>query len=528
MVEFALVLPVFFLLVFGFLDVARYWQAKTALQQAAWEGMNELAVNRDIKKLGSTNPDDVTEYQAAYDAIRARIRSRAALLALTAGGNADNIDEVFPSMPPSADELHKVPVEITVAADFHGTFLPFHFKMSSQTSGYIETFRMTSQPLITDCHGNPFDSTDPPGDPEEYNTWCPCNGGFTTEDDEGCLCSSEYSMGAVGTVMMTDDSGNPFCGCPTGTERRETVNPDASNNDEENQAYLNSGAICCPPDSPVTCPGGTKRQYFVDYVVATACSCGCGSGASDDGSGNCVCSNPNMEYRYPGTNYAFCGCRTDLPACAGNTIIGYRDPTTCNCVCNHSNQVHPDTGLCYCAKTQQGCIDANPNSRLNYNQCKCYSCAAGQAFGANGAGSNTCNCTSTAASAGCRSDQVLNTSTSCNCACPTGTAESSGKCCPTSTTNMGGICCPSGATNNGGVCDCGPGRQVSADGKKCECTLTCSNGYTLSDNGSTCSCICGANRTEVQGTSYCSPIVLDCKASCTFSPDGSCSNCPPG
>ena len=58
-IEFALVLPVFFLIIFGFFDVARYWQAKAALQKAGSEGVNMFAMNRDIKLKDNTATPDI-------------------------------------------------------------------------------------------------------------------------------------------------------------------------------------------------------------------------------------------------------------------------------------------------------------------------------------------------------------------------------------------------------------------------------------------------------------------------------------
>jgi len=528
MIEFALALPIFFLIVFGFFDVARYWQAKAALQQAAWEGVNEFAINRDIKKLGSTDPDDTEKYQAAYDSIRTQIRARAAQLALSAGGNIEKIDEVIPSMPPSSAELYKVPVEITILADFHGTFLPISMKVRSKTSGYIETFRTTSQPLITDCWGHPFDETDPPGS-EDYGEGCPCNNGgsiYTDYDSDGqeikkCACSSEnYTQ--YGTVPQTGPDGSVSCGCPDGKVRVETFTDVPQFSSEQNQGMKNERAICCPPGSPASCPAGQLRQMYVtnDPNSPTACACACAAGATADGNGTCQCDNPLKKY-YGSDTYGVCYCKPDLPSCGH----GHRDPTTCECICDYQF-VKDANGLCYCDKSPAYCRAIDPNLAYGGGQCRCFYCDAGKTAQPD---NNGCHCLNQADP--CPDPNMSRNGNDCNCYCNSPLWNSNGKCCPQYTTNMSGICCPNEATNSGGVCVCPTGKHLSADGTKCECDLTCTNGFTISNpSGGSCSCVCSGSRETVSsgGTNYCSPQTQDCKATCTFTADGSCSNCPPG
>ena len=528
MIEFALALPIFFLIVFGFFDVARYWQAKAALQQAAWEGVNEFAINRDIKKLGSTNPDDTAKYQAAYDSIRTQIRARAAQLALSAGGNIEKIDEVIPSMPPSSTELYKVPVEIAILAEFRGTFLPITMKIRSKTSGYVETFRTTSQPLITDCNGQAFDGSVPPGG-EDYGEGCPCNNGGvigTVFSDEGedvkeCLCSGEWYGSGFGTEEQTAADGSKSCGCPNGKVRMENYTDYPTLSADQNQGHRNERALCCPPGSPTSCPPGQVRQMFSDNNPdsPTACACTCAAGATPDGTGTCKCDNPLKQY-YGSDTYGQCYCRTDLPSCGQ----GYRDPTTCECICNYQF-VKNEAGTCYCNKNPAYCKAIDPNLAYGGGQCRCFYCDASKTTQPD---NNGCHCLNAADP--CPDPNMTRNGNTCNCACPWNLPISNGKCCPFNTTNVSGVCCPNEAVGNGGTtCACPSGKHLSDDGTKCECDLTCSNGYSVQNPpNAPCSCQCAAGREEIAGTSYCSPTGSDCKATCTFTPDGSCSNCPPG
>lgn len=546
-VEFAVVLPVFFLLIFGFFDIARYWQTKAALQKAGSDGVSAFAVNRDIKKKGSTASADITAYNNAYNQIVQGITTRARMLAVGAGGNANAIQVTTPSFP---NDFRKEPIQVQLSAQFRGTFLPINVNVKTTVSGYAETFRTSAQPLVTDCSGRLYDATDPPGT-GGYGMMCPCSKGqYSVQDWTGqCVCSSSMYTGSAGLTMQNTANGQQ-CGCPSGQIPVMTYDfaqwYSGWMTPEQIQAYNNAFMICCPAGTEYKCQGSQVRNGY-------QCNCVCGDASTVAGpNGSCSCSDGNKEYN---PNTRSCGCKTSLAACPSGS---YRDPTTCECKCygdgvmingqcgcSNPNQIYNGWG-CYCPSSGVSC--APPMTFNNASWICACTCPSGTTQDQNG----NCTCDSTTSggtrhmdaggqcvcdltSSDCPSPMTLDTNScicacppssyswngscicsnpnmtvqggscacdpgitcpdpmmtkdaNCNCSvCPSGYSASGSRCCPTGTVDQGEICCPPNATNQGGSCVCSSSNMVIS-GNQCICnsSVTCPDPMMTKDANCDC------------------------------------------
>ncbi|MFN8391967.1 MAG: TadE/TadG family type IV pilus assembly protein [Bdellovibrionota bacterium] len=481
MMEVALVIPILFVLIFGFIDIARYWQAKAAVSQAAAEGANKLVVDPNLKKKGSSVPADQQQYDQTLATTKSYVENRAKNLMLQ-GNVAVNADI---SIPSTVDEFKRVPVEVTTSATFN-PILPIIWhdaiQISTKVSAYVEPLKTSAEPIPTDCYGRLFDSTTPPGAPP-YNQGCPCEKGALSYSNSAgqCVCSGATTQN--GTSEQPDKS----CGCPDGTiailayDWSFMAGPWTP---EAIQAANAASTICCPPDTPKSCPGNQVRPSNPG-AGQYSCQCSCGTGATAGSDGNCVCTNPNTQYT-PNVQVgsASCVCQLKASDCPSPSTL---NSTMCQCTCAAPKVYDVATKTCVCDSAAAATCTSSGGT-VNSSTCACGCPANKQLSG------SSCVCKSADVSA-CQASGGSMDPTTCQCG-GCGQGVSQGTTCA----------CPNGGTLVNGNCNCGSSKDWNVGQGMCACKADITNdcqaaGGTI--NATNCSCSCPGNRVWNASTKTC-------------------------
>jgi hypothetical protein len=520
MMEVAIVIPFLFILIFGFIDIARYWQTKAAVSQAAAEGADRLVIDPNLKKQGSADATEAAQYTEAVAGTKHFVETRGSELIIQRSTpvHADI------TIPPTVDDYKKSPVEVTATATFN-PILPIIWhdaiQVSTKVSAYVEPLKTTAEPIPTDCYGRLYDAFDPPGSPP-YNTGCPCEKGKLSYTNAAgqCMCSGEGNPAvANGTTTRTDNS----CGCADG--QTPIVGYDWSymaNGGWTPEAVAAANAastICCPAGTQQKCPGNQVRPGNVG-TGQYACDCSCGSGASAGADGNCACDNPHEQYEAdPEQGTSSCVCTLKSSDCSSPSTL---DSNTCGCVCPSSNQQYDEASAsCSCKPGIQASCEQSGGT-LNTSTC---ACQCPSSMDSNG---TSCQCKAALITKCQQSGGTIDSKT---CAC--------GGC--GQGLSLDGACsCPNGGTLENGECNCGEDKTWDPQSGSCTCDAKIADGCTGAGgtlNASSCGCNCPSakqNFDPKENACTCNPIYKSaCEGSTTGTPAGTfnpetcaCESCP--
>ncbi len=127
MVELALLLPLFLVVILGIIEVGRLWWTQQALTNAAREGARYAT-----QTLRTCPPDRIHGAQETFNA-QTEVRKHLSAMGLSTEGNIALID-ILPE-PLEADHPTKVKVKITYYFDSMLPFLPSLISGSSTSDG---------------------------------------------------------------------------------------------------------------------------------------------------------------------------------------------------------------------------------------------------------------------------------------------------------------------------------------------------------------------------------------------------------
>ena len=368
-IEFAIIFPIFFLIVISFIEFSRYTSAKGVAETAAQRSLSLATVINGLDADDQTVASFVDAKEAVLEVARGLPRSTifgseqdGSSLYFTSG--EDNPRLILPTPRPGetvAEAMRREPIEVEIDAQM-APFLPFFpsFSVRGRASGYREPYTNVSMPLPVDCVGNPKGSSD-------YYADCPCDGvgRVWNADQRECVCGEDFLTNEDETCRcrhsaeLVDENGECYC-------------PRTSDDDCPNNLVLEAERCYC------MCPLGSLRRW-------------------DSETDYCYC---DAERNLVDIGETRCGCIEDLD-CGPNRTYS---PTSCECFCNISR-----------SQCEGG--------EYNYNACTC-TCPEGMIHDA-GAGRCVCD---PATSPVCTAPEVLGAD--CSCGCPEGTIVFGDECRP--------------------------------------------------------------------------------------------------
>lgn len=448
MIEFAIVIPLFLLVVMASIEFARFRLAKGVVDAGAQRAVD---VASTIAGLNSED-DSAPGYQDAL----ARIEGAANKISRSVLSNGESESTFKVTGNPivtipeprfgekRTDAMQRAPIVVEIPATYTPFFLPSvlpSIPFTGKAAGFREPIQRTSMPVPIDCRGLGLGS-------DGFWQDCPCSDSATVWDpsSRSCVCGDDFSnAGEGGVECLCSGSGS----------------------------LNSSGDGCSCPD--LDCPPGQTLD-------TDACECSCPPGSSYDGR-SCVCDDPDKELIFSKfSSTGECGCRDSLKCINTGLVL---DPDTCECVCSPTEEqaceasggslasdcscscpapqmVPSSSSLCECAPgydesqcggltefNQETCLcecsqDAEDDCEdsggsFNHSDCACHSCPSNKVIGSDG----TCVCPRQSICHG-----VLVPDGNCGCSCPVnfelapnGSCVQAGCLRPACTLNKDGVTC---------------------------------------------------------------------------------------
>lgn len=383
--ENALVIPLFFMLMLVFVDFSRYLFAKNIMDAAAQEALSIAVATVDIE-------GNDADFDAAVARIEAKAKSIISASFITIGDNTslaylkDGAAGFTPMIerpgPQQREKLATDPIEIALAGEFIPIFRFFPtLELKGYAAGYREPRSEISLATPVDCNLRAITDAD-------YNKGCPCLGPGGTKDNPNstafrnantreCTCPFNKLLNPDGT-----------CGCNFANAGAEVVEDPTGCRCAEHWRYVFEDGKC-------KCGNG-----HVENEDGSCGPCGAGLFSNDDpsdsymdyganGDGYCVkCENWEEMYRIckalnpprgvltPQDSGGECSCNmnycdrktfngTAVHPCPGETVLS---TDTCECVLNCISPFVEDSSgtICTCSLTE--CADGE---MIDQKLCQC-------------------------------------------------------------------------------------------------------------------------------------------------------------
>jgi len=456
LVEFAIVVPLLLLVLFGIISIAMVYQAKSALEKGAEQGLAVASVIPDLEDTEAPS----------FNTITTQVREEALAHPLSVffengvddlGGSATpgtsriveaNLD-LFPDpeLPPDlTDHFSDNPISMELVAEVDTLFwfLP-SITLRALAVGYREPRFLSSLPRPFVC-----DPDGPPGAIKEID--------FNSEIPEQCPCPDTSDP----RVIFNADSGTCLCASPLvdiGTpEGPLHENPERCIcSDADREISYDPVACVCRSCEDL---GWVGADGPVDTGDDCVCSCPepFQGEVQSDGTTHCIC--PEVAFETCPSQYIVegeqCVCNSDCVAAACEAM---EPPKVLNSSCGCSNclsalscDAEPSINKCQIIEGSQGHGQCRCNSSLVRSCCHAKNAPYKGATDSQGCGHGNCGCGPT-----CPGNQVINPSTE-ECECPPGSPSEA-------------ECNSQGQPYNPELCECDPActdGQVLIEGS-CQC-----------------------------------------------------------
>lgn len=311
MLEFAIVLPVFLILIFACIDFARYSAAKSVLTTGAHRAVSLATVvpdlDLDIKDLpiGSTRIDDAKDkvIVAAKKIPEATLFSFGRYTGQITLNAVPKLDlPIRKNNESMISAMQRDPIRVSMEGSYD-PFLPLLpiLDIKSEASGFREPRTITSMPIPIDCFGNRLGS-------KFFKSTCDCYDPYSLNPTSGvceCIVDDDYCPGDQ--IALTN--GQCGCSCPgnliidgagcgcTGDNMNPTpIGPSKSKCEcvagfSCTAPKLKDELSCecrCPVSSPDLCKG-SGGSYDSDECKCSLCPAG---KSLDTNQPKCVCKAP--------------------------------------------------------------------------------------------------------------------------------------------------------------------------------------------------------------------------------------------
>jgi Flp pilus assembly protein TadG len=400
-VEFVIVLPVFLMILFAFVDLSRYLMT---------ESMLETAANRAIV-LASTIPgldDDPGTPDSRKDQAVSDVEAFAERLA-TSGfiSGVDSPSMAYLTSAPKLElpvvlpgksmreALETTPMKVTLGAKLLPIFplIPL-IDLKAEAYGFRETRSGVALPIPVDCQGNPI------GDSNYYSFCDECNWpenyllGNVYWDQQSRSCKQCSTSRYEARFTNWSKTG---CRCPGWSDCTRELGP----NGVLFVPVTTNGCVWCNcygefgfqfgADGKCECrwPQAVVRPLrhtgFASWGTLTGCYC---EGADQITDQNCADRFPGLSVYADGTN---CYCRCSMANCPN----GYSVTTPeagCSCTCPSGKVYDRSVPGCVCTNLNVPC--SSPSFQRDPADCQC-KCTITCGSGANNAAKkneSTCTC----------------------------------------------------------------------------------------------------------------------------------------
>ena len=357
MLEMAIVLPVFILLILAFIDFARYVSVKTVLNTGAARALTIASIAPGLVVDTELPGVDLTRQNEVLNRVRRTAKQLASSTLVSETPTSmiyfDGDTEV--ELPTRAgtglsieDAYRTTPITVSIKASMVPVLPLLRLFRADGTigvqgvaTGFREIATLSSNPIPTDCLGRPIGSAD-------YFQDCPCQDETREHWDSSsrtCVCSGQL-VGEAGS-----------CACPDGAV------PDP--NDSTRCVCADAGKVI--RNGQCVCPG--QNREFIDG----RCQCAPGYNPTGTASNNCQCDWRALN----------CG------------PLEYADSETCQCQCDRTREgancecksTHHDVGerRCECNNSSEAAAcRARVGFAWNFVECRCQcstqSCPPGQSL----------------------------------------------------------------------------------------------------------------------------------------------------
>jgi len=519
LVEFAIVVPLLLLILFGIITIAVVYQAKSALEKGAEQGLAVATVIADLE-----NRADIDQFNGLQEEIRRQAVEHPLSVFFENGVNelggvapygSSRITEVnldiLPQPQPDSGSLpddlseyfsdNPIAVELVAEVNTLFWFLP-PITLRAEAIGYREPRFVSTLPRPFVC------DEDEPGGFKEIN--------FRFEIPEECPCPGDAIDDP--RVVFNVDSGTCLCAAPF-----TQAGPDPGNHPEV--------CVCADPlqkyndpDYPTGCIcRDCEEQGWPDGILGPGCVCECGTnfqGQYDDVSGitSCICpTEPRIQCGGPGapmeSKYILsgtaCVCNASCVAASCEAMSPPRvfNNSTCGCsTCSNTMQCgeeHPPIDRCQIVSDPEGPAACKCDSSAVRSCCHAKNSPYKGALDSHGCNHGNCNC-----SAPCPGDQIVNPDNN-QCECPPGspTPEScaqQGRPYNAEHCDCGPPCAISNQELINGICQCPPCGPGETSGPGCSCDPCPAE---LHPDPSGTECVCWASLNELQSN------ITSCNAS---------------
>ncbi len=299
MLEFAVVFPIFLLLVITFVDAARYVVARGVVSTALENALSRAATipNLDLSVSASDSPARQAEVQQAIQRARESVLETAGqagmsgVLSPVRGQGIAWIDSITLVLPtPAANEsmeeaMRTKPISVVITAKMK-TFSPLlpELSIERKVTGFREARKVASLPIPVDCNGNRITSGN------FFAAACPCvsprmawNAGqmkcvcvaglIPTADGNDCRCADNRMDYQWGTCVCRAPFLSVFGGCQCPAPRVQVNGSDGLPTCACLQSSCSSGLEFDPVGCGCVCASGPTVQDFWNPMNATCGTC---------------------------------------------------------------------------------------------------------------------------------------------------------------------------------------------------------------------------------------------------------------